>query len=128
MLRDMLWVSIGAILGANLRYLVYRLGAVLHPSAVFPYATLVINLLGSFALALFAFAIAGRAVTDPRWRLLFAVGFCGAFTTFSTFAFDTYTLFASGRTGLFALNVLANNLLCILAVFAAASLSRALEL
>lgn len=128
MLRDMLWVSIGAILGANLRYLVYRIGSLIHPDAAFPYATLVINFIGSFALAVFAFILAGRAITDPKWRLFFAVGFCGAFTTFSTFAFDSYSLYAGGRTGLFAANVLANNAICILAVFAAAALTRAWQL
>lgn len=124
MLCDMLWVSIGAILGANLRYLVYRASARITPIPAFPYATLVINVAGSFALAVFAFWIANRAVTDPKWRLLFAVGFCGAFTTFSTFAFDSYSLYASGRSGLFALNVVANNAICILAVFAGAALAR----
>src|SRR6202022_890251 len=110
----MLWVSIGAILGSNLRYLTYRISARITPLPTFPYATLAINVAGSFALAVFAFWIANRAVHDPKWRVVFAVGFCGAFTTFSTFAFDSHSLYSSGRTGLFAINVLANNALCIL--------------
>ncbi len=124
MLRDMLWVSIGAILGANLRYLTYRIGMRISPDAAFPYATLLINVAGSFALAVFAFWVAGRAIVDPKWRLLFAVGFCGAFTTFSTFAVESYTLFETGRTGLFALNLVVSNTLCIFAVFAGSALAR----
>jgi CrcB protein len=124
MLRDMLWVSIGAILGANLRYLTYRIGMRIAPDAAFPYATLLINFTGSFALAVFVFWVAGRAIVDPKWRLLFAVGFCGAFTTFSTFAVESYTLFETGRTALFALNLVISNTLCIFAVFAGSALAR----
>ena len=126
MLRDMLWISVGAILGANLRYVVYRIGAVVAPAATFPYPTLVINIVGSFLLAVFAFLVADRALADPKWRLLFAIGFCGSFTTFSTFALESYRLYATGRTGLLALNILVSNAACILAVFAGAALERTL--
>jgi len=126
MLRDMLWISVGAVLGANLRYVVYRLGAVIAPAATFPYPTLVINIVGSFLLAVFAFLVADRALADPKWRLLFAIGFCGSFTTFSTFALESYRLYATGRTGLLALNILVSNAACILAVFAGAALERTL--
>ena len=126
MLRDMLWISVGAVLGANLRYVVYRLGAVIAPAATFPYPTLVINIVGSFLLAVFAFLVADRALADPKWRLLFAIGFCGSFTTFSTFALESYRLYATGRTGLLTLNILVSNAACILAVFAGAALERTL--
>jgi CrcB protein len=67
-----------------------------------------------------------RAMVDPRWRLLIAVGFCGGYTTFSSYAYETVAFFEQGQWTLLAANFLANNLLACLAVMAGMALARVL--
>jgi CrcB protein len=68
-----------------------------------------------------------RVLVDPRWRLLVAVGFCGSFTTFSGYAFETMSLFEHGQWGLMLANIFANNLLCLGGALAGMALARALS-
>jgi CrcB protein len=63
---------------------------------------------------------------DPRWRLIIAIGFCGSYTTFSSYAFESFALLEQGHWGLFATNVLASNVLCLIGVLAGAALARAM--
>lgn len=65
-------------------------------------------------------------LADARWRYLLVIGFCGSFTTFSSFAFESFALFEQGHWRLFAANVAANNLLALAAVVAGAVLARVL--
>ena len=125
MLKDFLAISIAAILGANLRYVISRLAAV-EFSPVFPYGTLIINILGSFIVGLFVIWTTERVLLDPRWRLLVVVGFCGSFTTFSSYAFDTISFFERGQWRLMAANILGNNLLCLGAALAGMAMARAI--
>ena len=67
-----------------------------------------------------------RVLVDPRWRLLIVVGFCGAFTTFSSYAFETMAYFEQGQWALMVANALSNNLLCLGAVLAGMALARVL--
>jgi CrcB protein len=120
-----LWIAIGAIVGASLRYSVGRFVA-RTVSASFPYGTLVVNIMGSFILGLFLVWATERALPDPRWRLMIAIGFCGSYTTFSSYAFESFSLFEQGHYLLFAYNVLANNLLCLAAVLAGAMVARSI--
>jgi CrcB protein len=109
-------ISIGAIVGANARYLVGgwvadRLGP------TFPYGTLVINLTGSFLLGLILAVVSQRA-SAPIWiRTGLAVGLIGSYTTFSTFGVETYTLLNTGSLGQAAINILASVLGSLLAVY-----------
>ena len=122
---DFLAISLGAIVGANLRYWMSRYAArVLGP--VFPYGTLSINVLGSFVLGFFLVWTTERVMVDPRWRLLIAVGFCGGYTTFSSYAYETMAFFEQGQWTLMAANFVANNLLACLAVLAGMALARVL--
>src|SRR5215210_3188383 len=89
--REFLFVGVGAVLGANLRYWVTNYFAA-RLGLTFPYGTLFINISGSFLLGFVLTLLANRLVADPAYRLLIGTGFMGAYTTFSTFSFDTITL------------------------------------
>ena len=116
-------VSLGAIVGANLRYILSRYAAkVLGP--VFPYGTLIINITGSFIVGWFMIWTTERVLVDPRWRLLVVVGFCGGFTTFSSYAFESMAYLEQGQWLLMTTNILANNLLCMAAAIAGMALAR----
>jgi CrcB protein len=122
-LKDALVVSAGAIVGANARWIISRYAAkFLGP--IFPFGTLLINVVGSFMVGFFLIWTSERALVDPRWRLLVVVGFCGAFTTFSSFAFETMSYLEQGHWLLMMGNFLANNLLCFVAVLAGMALAR----
>jgi fluoride exporter len=122
--NDILVISIGAIVGANARWLISRyLARVIGP--VFPYGTLLINVAGSFIVGFYMIWATERVLADPRWRLLIVVGFCGAFTTFSSFAFETMAYFEQGQWTLMLINFVANNLLCLGAAMAGMALARA---
>jgi fluoride exporter len=119
-----LWISLGAIAGANARYFLSRWAAK-SLSPAFPYGTLLINVTGSMLLGFFLIWTSERVLANPRWRLMIAIGFCGAYTTFSSYAFETMYYFEQGHWLLFAANILANNILCLAAVLAGAALARA---
>lgn len=118
-----LWIALGALVGATARYFVSGVVSKLLPSS-FPYGTLLINVSGSFALGLFLVWTTERVLVDPRWRLLIAIGFCGSYTTFSSFAFETFALLEQGQWLLMSLNVAASNLLCLASVLGGAALAR----
>ncbi len=122
---DFLAISAGAVLGANLRYWMSR-SMVRWFGPVFPYSTLAINVIGSFVLGFVLVWTTERAIVDPRWRLLIAVGFCGGYTTFSSYAYETVVFFEQGHWSLMAVNFMANNVLACLAVLLGMALARVL--
>jgi CrcB protein len=122
--KDVLWIALGAAVGANLRYAVNRL-ALKYLSASVPYGTLIVNVTGSFLLGFFLAWTSERVLADPRWRALVAVGFCGAYTTYSSYSFETVALLEQGHYGLASASFFANNLLSLLAVIAGMALARA---
>jgi CrcB protein len=124
-LQTVVWISLGAVIGANLRYFV---GQFVARVAVgnFPYATMLINLTGSLALGFFMVWTTERVLVDPRWRLFIAIGLCGGYTTYSSFAYETLALFEQGRWLASASNILATNFLCLLGAAAGAALARSL--
>jgi fluoride exporter len=123
--KDFLAISLAAIVGANLRYLLSRLAA-RELGSIFPYGTLAINIVGSFIVGFFVIWTTERVLMDPRWRLLVVVGFCGSFTTFSSYAFETMSYFEQGQWALMLANIFSNNLLCLGGVLAGVALARAL--
>jgi fluoride exporter len=124
-LLDLLIISLGAIVGANARYLLSRY-AVKLLGPVFPYGTLFINLSGSLIVGFFVVWASERVFVDPRWRLLIIVGFCGSFTTFSSYAYESMAYFEQGQWMLMWTNILANNVLSLLAVLVGMALARVL--
>ncbi len=97
-------IGIGGAFGAVLRYTV---GQLLR-SWPFPWATLIVNVLGSFILAVVLLAMSNDAVT-----LLIGVGFCGAFTTFATFSYQTVELWEEGRFDAAVVNASMNLILSL---------------
>src|ERR1043166_158515 len=123
--RDFVVVSIGAIFGANARYIISRFAAkMLGP--MFPYGTLFINITGSMIVGFFMIWATERVLLDPRWRLFIVIGFCGAYTTFSSYAFESMAYFEQGQWGLMLVNIFANNMLCLVGALAGMALARIL--
>src|SRR5438105_14218785 len=91
-------IAVGGALGAPARYEVSQLIHVAPDS--FPWATFATNLSGAFVLGLFLTFVIERLPRTRYLRPFFAIGFLGAFTTFSTMAVETVTLVKDGRAGL----------------------------
>lgn len=104
-----LLISLGAILGANARYLV-GVWAADRIGPNFPYGTLLVNISGSFVLGFLIAALEGRLSLPSDLRFLLGVGFIGTYTTFSSFTVETLLLLRAGSMGLGIANILANNL------------------
>ena len=119
------WISLGAILGANLRYLISRI-ITRFSDAASPYGTLVINVTGSLLLGFFLVWTTEKVLANPLWRWLVAIGFCGSYTTFSSYAYETMAYFQQGHWTLFAANIISNNVLCLMAILAGAVIARAI--
>lgn len=114
-MRAVFFISVGAVVGANARYFV-GLWAAQQFGAAFPYGTLIINVSGSFAIALILTVLTDRVVDDPAWRLMLATGFCGGYTTFSTYAFEAMTLIRQGSYAPAGLYVVGSSALALVGI------------
>ncbi len=102
MLKILFIIGSGSFIGGIARYLTSRYIQNTLISA-FPYGTFVVNILGCFLIGLF-FGISERGnLINAEWRLFLTVGFCGGFTTFSTFANENVALLRDGNFFYFAL-------------------------
>ncbi len=119
------WISLGAVVGGCARYFLSGFVA-RHFSTTFPYGTLIINITGSLILGFFLIYSTERVLLDPRWRLLVAIGFCGSYTTFSSYAFETFALMEQSQWLMMSFNILGNNVLCLAAVLGGAVLAKGL--
>ena len=96
MLKNLLLVGFGGGLGSILRYV----SSLLITTKIFPYATLAVNITGSFIIGIvFALSIKDAAITN-NWKLFLATGICGGFTTFSAFSLENMGLLQSSKYGL----------------------------
>jgi CrcB protein len=119
---NFIYIAAGGALGAVARYSVSGWVQNVSP-ATFPWGTLCVNTVGSFLMGAFL-GLSELAPVSSTTRLLLAVGFLGAFTTFSTYSLETLNLFRDKETMLGLANIGLNNSLSLLAVFAAYFLSR----
>jgi CrcB protein len=109
---EVVLLAVGAVVGAFLRYRLVE-----SPISIvgLPVNVLVVNVLGSFILGLFSVAALSLNL-DAKYSLLVAVGFCGSFTTMSSFVLETSNLLDSSRFTLVLLNILTNVSLSLTAV------------
>lgn len=114
---NLLIVGLGGFLGSVLRFLVSGSVQQLFASSLFPVGTLAVNALGSFFLGGLESLTQHFGFFSPETRGFLFVGLLGAFTTFSTFSFETYNLFQDGQYLPAAVNVLLNLSICLLAVW-----------
>jgi len=121
-MRELLFVFLGGGLGSVLRYSIKLIQnhLSLNPlsvlgSAIFPWPTMVANVLGCLLIGLF-YSVSGRTGMSPEMRLFLTTGLCGGFTTFSTFSSEGIDLMRTGHPGLFAAYILLTLLLGLGAV------------
>ena len=110
-----LFVAIGGALGSVLRYF---LSLVIPKVAGFPWPTFVANVLGCLCIGIFSGLFLKCGTLSPNLKLFLVTGFCGGFTTFSTFASENLALLQSGKIGLFAVYALSSFVLGIAACVA----------
>jgi len=116
-------VALGGAIGASARY---WLGDLINSRLPiqFPLGTFVINVTGSFIIGFFLTLVTQRITVHPNWRLLIAVGFVGAYTTFSTFEFETLKLIQEGSLVSAALNVVLSFIVGFIAVWVGVTAAR----
>jgi len=114
-MKPLLLVFVGGGLGSSLRYI---LGKFLNSSASgIPYGTFAANILGSLLIGIILGMAAKHEGISQNTMLLVATGFCGGFTTFSTFAYENHVFLKNGDFGLFALYTIGSFIVGFTAVF-----------
>lgn len=120
----LLFVGIGGLLGSVCRYLVATLSVKLFPLTAFPYGTFIVNVLGCFLIGIFYGLSKQQEWFTPTLSLLLATGFCGGFTTFSSFAYENINLLQTNNYWLFAVYSIISFSLGLIAVFGGLTLVR----
>lgn len=122
-MQNYLLIAAGAALGGVGRYWLSGVVQNLLPAG-FPFGTLAVNVLGSFILGLIMFGMEAEIMILPEYRLFWAVGMCGALTTFSTFSFETLQLIRDAEFLAAGMNILLNVILTLAALGVALGLVR----
>lgn len=105
---QILMLIAGGSTGTILRYLVY-LFADRHLNHNMPWGTLLVNLIGAFVIGVL-WSTFERSAIPPALRVFLFIGILGSFTTFSTFAFESFVYLNQGQFKMLLINILANNL------------------
>ena len=109
------WVFIGGGLGSVCRYGIAEL---LKPyQLTFPYATLLANILACLVLGTMV-GWTSKLDIDLSYRLLVLTGFCGGFSTFSTFTYETFALLEQGKLTLAGINIVGSLIVCLVSIYA----------
>jgi len=124
-MKNYLIVGIGSALGGITRYFlsnfVYKF---FEP--VFPYGTLVVNIIGSFLIGIFLFYLDANDLISSEVRIFLTIGFCGGLTTFSTFTYETFKLIQNSEFLFAGLNILLNLFLTFFGIILAFIISQKL--
>ncbi len=123
MLRTILFIGTGGFIGSVMRYLV-QIWVEKGLASTFPYGTMVANVAGSLIIGI-VYALAEKGnLMSAEWRMFLAVGFCGGFTTFSSFAYNNFAMLKEGSFGQFFWNAGGSLFLGILAIYLGITLIR----
>ena len=117
------WICLAGALGTGLRYLV-SLWAGARLGTSFPYATLIVNVVGCFLIAVTMQAATSIATFSPNLRLAITTGFLGGLTTYSTFGYETTKLVQDGARGAALVNFVVTTVACFAAVLLGLALTR----
>ena len=121
MIKNLILVFIGGGLGSSLRFIMSKY---LNAGHLLPYGTFLVNIIGSLLLGMIlGWALKTDSLTTPT-NLLLGVGFCGGFTTFSTFSFENYSLIKTGDYLSFSVYFFGSLILGILAVLVGILISK----
>lgn len=116
-------VFVGSGIGGGLRFWLSSLVHKYFPP-FFPLGTLIINILGSFILGYMIFGLDEKELVSPSVKLFIGIGFCGGFTTFSTFSLETFNLIRNSEFLFAGINILASVLISLLGVYLAYLVTR----
>ncbi|MCB1498095.1 MAG: fluoride efflux transporter CrcB [Bauldia sp.] len=117
-----LWIGLGSALGGMARY--WMSGVIARTvGETFPWGTLVVNVVGSFIIGFVAILTApdGRVFLSSTTRLALMTGFCGGYTTFSSFSLQTLNLLNDGEYVYAGANIVISVVICLVAVWAGAA-------
>jgi CrcB protein len=123
-MKYLLFIGLGGASGAVARYLLATWAHGLWEGKL-PMGTLLVNMLGSFAIGI-VYVLVERQLIHPDWRGVLMVGFLGAFTTFSTFSLETINLFEAGDIAHGMAYMLGSAVLCVVMAGTAIQLTRLL--
>jgi CrcB protein len=124
-MKYLLFIALGGASGAVSRYLLATWAHGLWEGKL-PVGTLLVNMLGSFAIGIIYVLLVERQLIHPDWRGVLMVGFLGAFTTFSTFSLETITLLEAGHIAHAMAYMLGSAILCVVMAGVAIQLTRLL--
>ena len=120
-MRTILLIGLGGFLGTVCRYFATSFFSKFLPS-IFPHGTFIVNILGCFLIGIIYGVTEHYNWLSPQWRIFLTIGFCGGFTTFSSFAHENFTLLQKSEYFIFTLYSVSSFALGLLAVFAGLSL------
>jgi fluoride exporter len=112
----LLLIGIGGFIGSISRYLLEGIVS-RHTTISFPYGTLVVNVLGCFLIGLFFGVAEGKLLFNINVRSFIVIGLFGGFTTFSTFSYETFSLFKEGEIFFAISNIAISIIIGILALW-----------
>jgi CrcB protein len=121
-MKQVLFVFLGGGLGSLARFLVTKLYS--KKITVFPYATLTANFLSCLVMGVFLGFIIHKTNLNDNLKLFIITGFCGGFSTFSSFTLENINLYKAGQFNLAIINILLNLILCTVGILVGMYISK----